>query len=335
MKKVSIKDVAKKAGVSIASVSYVLNNRKDSRISEDTIKKVKNAAQELNYRPNKIAKSLKTQRTFTFGLLVADIANPYFSQLARIIEDAAKHIGCTLIIGSCDEDKEKFEDLINTFCDRQVDGLIIAPVANSANFLERIQKQAIPFVLIDRYIPSLRATTIGIDNTEVTFKGTEHLIKNNRKKIAFISYITDLQHLLDREIGFKNALKAHKVPIKNSRLIKVDKDFIDRDIDKNLKQLLTPNPVIDALFFSSNKLAVAGLKTLVKLGIEVPEKIGVLAFDEVEAYKVFKVPVSHIKQPLYEIGVQAVTQLEKMIKDPQTKFQKTTLEASLIVGASS
>jgi len=332
VKRISIKDVALKAGVSIASVSYVLNNKIDSRIPQETIDKVKHAAEELNYRPNNIAKSLKTQRTHIIGLVVADIANPYFSQLARIIEDEANKLGYTLLIGSSDENAEKFEALINMFTDRQADGLIIAPVENSEKCLLKLQKQKIPFVLIDRYLSGVEADSIQINNYDISQKVTEHLINGGYKNILLVAYKTELQHLLQRTQAFLNTLEKHQ--IQNSQVLLADKDYIDRDINTGLENMLQNAVKPDAIFFTSNKLAVSGLKKLTQLGINIPQDIAVAAFDETEAYELFPVPLTYVKQPLSAIGTTAVKMLNEKINIKNLPLQNVTLHAELHIGQS-
>lgn len=336
MKRISIKDVALKAGVSIASVSYVLNNKVDSRIGKDTIEKVKRAAEELNYRPNNIAKSLKTQRTNIIGLIVADIANPYFSQIARIIEDEANKIGYTLLIGSSDENPEKFEGLINMFCDRQADGLIIAPVENTEKYLHKLQKQKMPFVLIDRYLPKIEADTIQINNYEISCNVTEYLLNNGYKNINLIAYQTQLQHLIQRTDGFMDVLKKHQLPQNKNTVITINKDDIDNEISSGFDLLFQENNAKpDAVFFTSNKLAVSGIKKLMKLGINIPNDLAVVAFDETEAYELFATPISFVRQPLVAIGTKAVEVLYTKISNHTLPIQNIVLKAELHIGQSS
>jgi LacI family transcriptional regulator len=335
VKKVSIKDVALKAGVSIASVSYVLNDKVNSRIGKDTVDKVKKAAEELGYRANNIAKSLKTQRTHTVGLIVADIANPYFSQIARIIENEAKKKGYTLIIGSSDENVEKFESLINMFCDRQVDGLIIAPVEGAEDCLLRLQKQNIPFVFIDRYLPKIEADSIEINNYDISNTVTEHLIAGGRKNIVLVAYDTKLQHLLQRADGFTDSIAGHNLESCDYSVLNINKDCIDSDVSNGFNYLFNSAITPDAIFFTSNKLAVSGLKKLIKLGVNIPNDVAVVAFDETEAYELFSVPLSFVRQPLSDIATNAVTILHNKIKDPLLKKQNIILQAHLHIGISS
>ncbi|PTT00163.1 LacI family transcriptional regulator [Flavobacterium plurextorum] len=335
MKKVSIKDVALKAGVSIASVSYVLNNKTDSRIGKETADKVIKAAQELNYRANTAAKNLKTQRTNIIGLIVADIANPYFSQIARIIENEANKKGYTLIIGSSDENKEKFESLINMFYHRQAEGLIIAPVENSEACLQKLQKQNIPFVFIDRYLPKMQADNIQINNYQISYNVTEHLIEQKRKNILLVAYQTMLDHLIQRTEGFKDALKKHNLHYTQSNILRINKDHIDQDIDNGFSTLFESDSKPDAIFFTSNKLAISGLKKLMKLGIAIPKDLAIVAFDETEAYELFSVPLSYVSQPLSDIGIAAVELLHDKITDPLLPFQSIVLSAQMHIKDSS
>ncbi|MCH5715298.1 LacI family DNA-binding transcriptional regulator [Niabella hibiscisoli] len=145
IRKSILKDIAREVGVSVALVSYVLNNRFENRINKDVAEKIRTTARRLHYQPNQIAKSLKTNKTFTIGLVVADISNPFSSGLARIIEDEGAKYGYTVIFGSSDEDLVKFETLTNAFINRQVDGLILLPPAGSEPLLLRLQQMRFPF----------------------------------------------------------------------------------------------------------------------------------------------------------------------------------------------
>ena len=156
-KKISLKDIANEVGVSIALVSYVLNGReKEARVGQEMAEKIRKAALKLNYQPNFIARSLKSGKTNTIGLIVADISNPFFSNLARIIEDEAKKYGYIVIFGSSDESAEKSADLIDVFLNRQVDAFIIAPAAKTEKQIKRLKERKVPFVLITATFRRLR-----------------------------------------------------------------------------------------------------------------------------------------------------------------------------------
>ena len=232
-KKVSLKDIANEVGVSTALVSYVLNNLKEGRISKEIAQKIREVAQRLNYRPNQIAKSLKTNKTFTIGLIVADISNPFSSTLARIVEDEANKFNYTVIIGSSDENPQKSLKLIDTLLNRQVDGLIISPPSDSEEQMRELQNQDVPFVLLDRYFPNIKTNYVALNNQAAACMATEHLIESGCERIGMINYRTGLFHLQERKRGYLNALKKHSVPFKKSWLKLVDISNNKEEIDKN------------------------------------------------------------------------------------------------------
>src|SRR5687768_9638116 len=187
LKRTSLKDIAKIVGVSTALVSYVLNNKKQGRIRKEIAQQIRDTAAMLHYQPNQIARSLKTNKTNTIGLIVADISNPFSSSLARIIEDEAYQQGYTVIFGSSDENAQKSEKLIETLLNRQVDGLIISPPANAESQINQLKKQEVPFVLVDRYFPEIDTNWVSLDNYSSTYKAVRHLVDSGFKKIGMIT----------------------------------------------------------------------------------------------------------------------------------------------------
>ncbi len=335
VKKSSIKDVAKLAGVSIASVSYVLNNTPNKSIKEQTIARILEAAKELNYTPNKIARSLKTQKSYTIGLIMADIANPYFSQLARFIEDEAEKQGYTLIIGSSDESDAKFARLLTLFRDRMVDGLIIAPVEGDKTAVELAALKNIPFVLIDRTVSGFDAPAVLINNREISRKTAQYLIDSGKKNIALVSYNTGITSLSERREGYIDALKANGIVVNSSFILCIDEKRLDDDMDERLTSLFASADKPDALFFITNKLSVSGLRWLIENNIKVPADVAVIAFDQTDAYKLFPVPVTFIKQPLPAIASAAMELLLERIDDTDAPTKVRELEARLKIKASS
>ncbi len=302
MKKVSLKDIANKVGVSTALVSYVLNNQKEGRIRKEVAQKIRDTAKQLNYRANLTARSLKTKRTFTIGLVVADISNPFFSALARIIEDAADRDNYTVIFGSSEESHKKSAKLIETFLDRQVDGLIISPPENSEQQIESLMGENCPFVLIDRYFPRLKTNYVAIDNHHAAFEAVKHFIEKGRKRIGMITYKSSIFTIAERARGYKTALAEAGFSFEKKWLKELNgTDFIN-SVEKAIDDLLQPTGGIDALLFGSNTIAVAGLKHLNSIGVKVPGELAIISFDETEAFDLFYAPLTYIKQPLQEMG---------------------------------
>lgn len=331
-KKTSLKDIAKEAGVSIATVSYVLSKRENSGVSVAVAEKIEKIARELNYTPNLIAKSLQSGKTYTIGLLVADISNPFFASIARVAEDEAKKKNYTVVFGSSDEKGDRSSDLINFLLDRQVDGLIITPAEDTEEQINTLLQKNIPFVLIDRYFPSIDTNYVMINNLEVSYAATERLILNGNEKIGVVSYNTKLFHMEQRVNGYDQAMKKHCLSYKPDWKKEVEYINIEEEVSKAVNELLTGKDPVTAIFFATNSLAVEGLKEINRIGLTVPDDVAVIAFDESDVFDFFYSPITHIRQPISEIGSKAVEILLEEInsKNPIQK-RKVELEADLVV----
>jgi LacI family transcriptional regulator len=330
-RKVSIKDIAKQVGVSTALVSYVLNNKeKEARVGREVAEKVRRAARKLNYQPNLIARSLQSGRTQTLGLIVADISNPFFSYIARVIEDAANQHGYTVIIGSSDEQASKSASLINAFLNRQVDGLIIAPAEKSEKQLQNLLNDRFPFVLIDRYFEGLSSNSVHIDNYQSAYEAVDHLIKKGYRRIGMITYDTALPHMKERVRGYLGALKASGIRSRRNWLKKAGFARLDHDVQNGVREMLAAKERPDAFFFATNSLAVSGLKYIYGKGIRVPEELGIISFDESDAFDFFYAPVTYVRQSIEDIGKAALDLLMKQMKNPAGRKEQTIIATRLI-----
>lgn len=332
-KKISIKDLAKHVGVSTALVSYVLNNKeKEARVGKEIAVKIREAAKELNYQPNLIARSLKSGKTRTIGLIVADISNTFFSNIARIIEDEASLNNYTLIIGSSDESPEKSQTLINTFLKRQIDGLIIAPTVNTESQIKALKKAGVPLVLIDRYYPDLDVNTVRINNFEASYKAVEHLARKGFKRVSMIAYKTPLPHMMERKAGFLEALKDFKIHSGEDSIMESSYENIEKDIEQIMKKLLDKKEGRpDSFLFATNSLAVLGLKEIVKRKLTVPDDLGVVAFDESEAFDFFYSPITYIDQTTSRIAKEAVKLIMKQLSSMEKEEKERTDIVSHII----
>lgn len=334
-KKILLKDIAEYVGVSTALVSYVINNKeKEARVSDAMVKKIRKAAIKLNYQPNLIAKSLKSGKTNAIGLIVADISNPFFSSIARIIEDEARQLGYVVIFGSSDESAVKSQDLIDVFLNRQVDAFIIAPAQHTEDQIKKL-KSKVPVVLIDRYFPSIETDCVRIDNFQAAFNAVEHLIRNGRKKIAMLAYDIDLQHITERKNGYKAALKKYGIKFNPSWLMDATFENISKDVEREMKLLLHPRPKVDALFFATNTLAIAALKIINRLGIKVPDELAIVSFDESDAFDFFYSPLTYVSQSLSELGKGAVKLATERIGNREKECSSIVVQPKLILGKSS
>ncbi|MCL6218991.1 LacI family DNA-binding transcriptional regulator [Zunongwangia pacifica] len=330
-RKPSLKDIAEKVGVSTATVSYVLSKGKESKVSAEVSKKVKAAAKELNYQPNQIAKSLKSGKTFTIGLIVADISNPFFANIARIIEDEAAKLNYTVIFGSSDEKAEKSWDLIQFLSNRQVDGFIIAPTENSEDQIKYLKEQNIPFVLIDRFFPTINSNSVTVNNFEAAYGAVRRLIEKGSEKIGIIAYSNSLYHMRERVRGYDTVMKDHKLKVSNNWLHEIEFSDIKNGVHNAIDILLHEKPNVEAIFFATNTLAVYGLKYLDRLSVEVGKDLAVVSFDEGEAFDFYYCPLTIVKQPLGALAENAVEILIHKINDLDTKEKKVCLDTELII----
>jgi len=327
--KTSLKDIAKKVGVSIPLVSYVLGGKgKENRVSEKTAEKIREAAKELNYRPNLNARSLKTNKTKIIGVILADISNPFFSNLARIIENEAFNLDYTVIFGSSDENIEKFDKVLDLLLTRQVDGFIIAPAERSKKTILQLKKQNIPFVLIDRYFEENDFNYVVADNFNASSLATSYLLQKGHKKIATIGYESELAHYKDRYDGYFEALKkAHIIP--NENLVKkVDNMFFKREMKKAIHKLIHEENVL-AIYFQTNTIAEEGLRQLIKLDRDILQKMDVVVFDQNSTYHFLENFVPYIKQPIKKMGKMALRLLIKQINNPKSNPVQVKLQTKL------
>lgn len=326
-KKVSLKDIAKEVGVSTALVSYVLNGlAKEKRVGKEVVDKINKAARELNYQPNQIARSLRKGSTNTLGLIVADISNPFFAQLARVIEDEAAKNNYTVVFGSSDENCKKSESLIDTLLNRQVDGLIVAPTEGCTEHIISLAKREVPIVLFDRYLPEISTSHVVLNNYQSTYSAVEHFLLKGFTKIKLVAYKSAMIHMQERIRGYREAMQNHGIA-KDSVVKEVRYNHIKNDMEKIFNEIESDT---DAVLFATNALSLEGLYAIRKKNLRVPEDIGVIGFDGHEAFDFFNPALTYIKQPLDEMGKESVRILIEQIKGSR-KIVQVVLKSELIV----
>jgi len=335
-KKISLKDIAEKAGVSAALVSYVLNGKdKKNRIRKEKAAEILQIAKELNYHPNHLAKSLRSGKTFTIGLVIADISNPFFANIARIVENQARHYGYTVIYGSSDEDAAKSMDLINVLVNRRVDGLIIVSTENSEKQVHHLREQNILFVLLDRYFPELKTDFVSTNNYKAAFEAGSHLVKMGYKNIGMIAYKSKMFHMRERVRGYQEALEINKHPFKKKWMQPVRFSYAKSEVETAIDTMLAGKSPVDAIIFATYSLAVNGLKYINRLGLKVPEDLGIVSFGQAEVFDLYACPITYVMQDMENLGKTAVDVLVKKMDDPKVKNHEILLDATLIMRESS
>ena len=334
-KNVSLKDIASQLGVSVSLVSYVLNGHaKKMRVGDEVAQQILDTAKKLHYQPNQIAKSLKSKKSQTIGLIVAEINYRYTTGIVRAIEIEAKKNGYTVIIGNSHEDLAALHELIHVFINRQVDGLIVVAAEQAEAEVQFLKKKEIPFVLIDRNFPSIESNFIGIDNYLVAYKSVEYLYAHGCRRIAFINYDSTFFHLKERTRGYEQAVKDKGLKYKKTLLREIRKDSYDGDVQSAIRELTAAPLSCDAIFLATDTLALTGLKNLIDLEIRIPGDVAVMSFDESEAFALFACPVTHYRQPLEEIGVSAVQTVLEEIGGKKPKWKQLYLQSTLVAGKS-
>ena len=333
VEKVSIKDIAQKVGVSIATVSLVLNGKekggKGGRVGEDMAEKIRQAAKEMHYEPNHLARGLRMGRSQTIGLVVADISNSFFAHLAFHIQEQAEKYDYGVIITNTNESDLKMEKMMNVLKSRQVDGFIVIPTENGEPYVSDLLKRNIPVVLVDRNFSDLNVCSVLVDNYNASKEAVKSLVMQGCKNIGFVTYKSSLQHVLDRRNGYVDALK--EAGIYNSALIKeVDYSLVLYDVGIAIESLLSKENNIDGIFFATNTLSMMGIKRLMDLNINIPSDIKVVCFDKSEVFDFIDIPIPYIQQPISEMGKNAVELLMEIIKNKTIESKSVKLKAYLM-----
>lgn len=315
MKKVSLDDISKELGVSKTLVSFVMNGRaKEMRINDEMADRVLAKAKEMGYKANYLARALRTGRSNTLGLIMADISNTFFSKLARSIEnEAAKH-GYNVIFGSSDEDHIKSGKLIEVFKDKKIDGFIICPTIGDVDHILKLNKENYPYVLVDRYFESIPSNNVMVNNYQGAFKIVDEQIKLGRKKIAFVNFNVELINMEDRFRGYKEALIANGCDLNMDLVKNVSFKNMESQTYLAIEELLEVDPKIDAIFFSNNQLAFLGIKYFIENRKDELERMQFSSFDSYDVMSLMQVPISYGIQPIEDLGKSAVESIMSQLE---------------------
>ena len=328
--KVSMQSIADEVGVARSTVSFVLNGKeKERRISEEIARKVRMAAQKMNYQVNELARSLRTGFTNTIALLIDDISDPFFGTLAYHLQKYAESKGYVLIIISTSERQERLSSIIKMLINRQIDGIIMVPLSNiKEGKIEQINPD-IPMVFVDRYFKSLHTSRVCINNYEVSKMATQLLIGKGCKRIVFISYRESLMHLQDRKRGYMDALSANPNYVLDETLIcELDYQTRQQEIVDFLKRINQSTDKIDGLFAATGGITTIAIRCLANMGVRIQSDVQVVAFGRVDAAVGVSVP--YIKQPMEEMCRQSFDILMKRIKSTDNKIINCVIPASIV-----
>jgi LacI family transcriptional regulator len=305
VKGISIKDIAQQAGVSPTTVSFVLNGKaKEKRISEQVSKRILKIAAKLKYKPNQLARGLRTGKTKTIGLIVEDIANSFFANVAKVVEDEADKHGYKVLFGSTEDNEEKAKGLLEVLRYRQVDGYIITPTLSLDKEIASLQK---PVVLMDRYFPNVKDFNyVVVDNFQGAFVAVSHMVEQGYKKVAIITTTSAQVQMQQRLDGFVDALKKHNLPAGKNMIKRLPFDLDRPGFTQEITKYLANNKDLDAVFFATNYLGICGIESIRSLGLQIGTDLGMVSFDDHDIFRLLNPSITCVAQPIEEIGKKLI-----------------------------
>jgi LacI family fructose operon transcriptional repressor len=323
---VSIKDVAEIAGVSTATVSRVLGDK--PYVRSEVRDHVLAVVEELNYSPNRVARSLRAQKSNIIGLIVSDIQNPFFTQISRAVEDAAYKQGMSTFLCNTDEDPGKEAMYLKLMRDERVSGIILSPTQKTSNNSIEITNSHLPVVVIDRRVRNVEIDSVLIDNVESAFKIIDHLILHGFQRIGAL-FGSGSATGQERHEGYLKALERHG--LKSSNELAFFVEAREAEGYRATRELLKLSAPPDAIFTSNGLLSTGAFRALRESALKIPEEIAFATFDETPWSTLVDPPLTVIEQPTYDIGRTAVELLVKRIQDPTRSTREVTLKSKLVV----
>lgn len=297
--KIKIKDIAEELNISSTTVSFVINGKaKEKNISKAVAQKVLDLVAEWGYQPNSLAKSLRTGKSKIIGFLVDDISEPFFSRIARLIDEKASEHGYKILFSSTRNNNEKAKELLQIFRDRHVDGYVIALPEGLEADVERLIKTEAPVVLFDRYVPGMETDYVVTNNDESVFNATQHLVDNGYKNIGFVTIQTEQQQMLDRLLGYEKAVKTNGL---QNITLQIDYHNSEDSIQE-IVNFFKSNTALDAVIFAANYICMDGLRAFKQSDLNALDKIAILSFDDFELLEFCTPPITAIAQPIEQIA---------------------------------
>lgn len=327
---VTLNDIAERAGVSVSTVSRVLNDKASKyRISSSTEAAILEAAKELNYRPNQIARGLRLKKTNTVGVIAPDISNPFFAYIIKRVQNIAHHLGYSIVVCNTDENLEQEIEHVNVLYRNRVDGLIAMPVGQVYDHYAEWFERGRPLVLLDRCFDALDASSVVVDNYTGSYEAVEYLVQFGHRRIAFIQGLPGTYTNNERLRGYREALRAHGIPIDEDLI--VGGDFREENGYMEAKILLTSSHPPTAIFATSDLITLGVLKAVAEEGLEMPGDLSLIMFDDFDFAPYLKCPITAVRQPKEMMGEMAVKLLVEELKGERKDGKRIVLKTTLVV----
>ena len=326
--RITMNDVAKSAGVSITTVSHVINNTR--KVDPITREKVEVAMKKLGYRPNSLARALRSGDTNTIGMIVPDVSNQFFADFSRNIENYGFEENYSVILCNSDNDMKKQSSYVDTLISKQVDGVIFISAGESSEDLKKLYQCKIPIVVVDRDVALEYADVVLLDNEAAGYQATNYLIELGHKKIACISGPSDLTPSNARVHGYQRALQENNIDFNPDYL--VSGDFRFQSGEEAMQKLLDLQQLPSAVFVLNDMMAIGAITAIRKAGLSVPSDISIIGFDNIQMTTAVTPMLTTVGQPIDEIAKISITQLINKIKykNLAAKNKRIVLNATLI-----
>jgi len=329
--KINIKDVAKKAGVSTATVSRVLGHFPGVR--DKTRKKVLKAVSELNYEINAVARSLRQRKTNSIGIIVGNVLSQFYSMIAKSVEDTANKFGYHTILCNGDENPQKELEYLRILKSNRVDGIILVPTGKNSEYIQHLINSRTKVVLLDRLIEGIDCDAVLVDNANGAYKAVKHLIDQGYRKIGIVNGYLDRTTGAERLKGYLQAIEEASIT-KDDSLIKIG-NFKKESGRKLTEELLRQPNKPDAIFTTNIDMSMGALLAIKKMGLIIPDDIGIVCFDDSDWALMLEPPITVIRQPVYQLGSTAAELLIKEIEDEEKNLDHkptvVTLSTELII----
>jgi LacI family transcriptional regulator len=328
----TISDVARQAGVSAMTVSRVINN--SGYISPETRERVEKAILDLGYVPNALARSLRFKQTKTLALVLTDITNPFFTTLARGVEDAASEQGFSVIFCNTDESESKEAEYLNVVLQKQVDGLLLVPACSSGDSVTFLQERKVPVVVLDRRVSDVKVDTLRCDSEEGAYQLTRHLLHLGHTRIAVLSGPPSVSTATDRVAGYRRALAEAGLASRAELVFHAG--FSQAGGHQMALQALAVTPRPTALFAANNFITSGAFRAVREAGLRVPEDISIVSFDDLPTASDMGPALTVAAQPAYEMGRRATELLlTRLAGEGPAEPQEIVLPTEIIVRGSS
>tara|TARA_R110002049_G_scaffold263086_8_gene439147 strand:- start:655 stop:1683 length:1029 start_codon:yes stop_codon:yes gene_type:complete len=336
-KRHSIKDIAIANEVSVTTVSFVLNGKaEEKKISKAVTLKILNYVKKINYKPNQIAQSLRTGKSKILVFMVEDFYF-FFAKIASIIEDMAFKKGYKVLFCTNENDDDKSIELIDLYKNIKVDGYIIIPSPGLMPKIKELIDEEFPVILFDRYFSELDSNYVVVNNRSASYNATQHLISNKYKNIGFITIEMKQSQMIDRLQGYQEAISDAGLKTYIKKLPLLEYNITNSKLDDYVSKFIEETPELDAIYFSTNYLALSGLRVIKKNFPHYTDKLGLISFDDLDFFEFYTPAISAVSQPYFELS-KSVMDLMFNILNSKIKKKSTTkieIETNLKIRESS